>query len=67
MIEIRSARPDEMDRIRALPGVTTVSATCCVPLQNPSSLTFDIIGHSANGDYKPGWKDRARRRPMSAR
>ena len=35
---------DATERIRALPGVTAASATCCVPLEGGYGLPFQIIG-----------------------
>src|SRR6266853_1192166 len=33
-----------IDRLRALPGVESVSATCCVPLEGGYGLPFTIVG-----------------------
>jgi len=33
-----------LDRLRALPGVESASATCCIPLEGGSGLPFTIIG-----------------------
>jgi putative ABC transport system permease protein len=35
---------DGLDRLRALPGVTAASATCCVPLEGGYGLPFLIMG-----------------------
>jgi predicted permease len=35
---------DGTDRIRALPGVVTASATCCVPLEGGYGLPFLVVG-----------------------
>jgi predicted permease len=35
---------DAVQRVRALPGVATASATCCVPLEGGYGLPFQIIG-----------------------
>ena len=35
---------DGVERLRALPGVETASATCCVPLQGGYGLPFDVAG-----------------------
>jgi putative ABC transport system permease protein len=35
---------DGVERVRAVPGVETASATCCVPLQGGYGLPFIIIG-----------------------
>src|SRR5262249_45182124 len=34
------------DRLRALPGVETASAACCVPLQDGYGLPFKILGRA---------------------
>jgi len=33
-----------LERVRALPGVDAVSATCCVPLEDGYVLPFEIVG-----------------------
>jgi putative ABC transport system permease protein len=33
-----------IDRLRALPGVESVSATCCIPLEGGYGLPFTIVG-----------------------
>jgi predicted permease len=38
---------DGVERIRALPGVVTASATCCVPLERAYTFTFNIAGKPA--------------------
>jgi putative ABC transport system permease protein len=40
-----------VERLRAIPGVTNASATCCVPLQGGYGLPFTIVGRPlpANG------------------
>jgi putative ABC transport system permease protein len=38
-----------VERIRALPGVVDVSATCCVPLQGGYGLPFTIVGRAVDG------------------
>ena len=35
---------DGADRLRALPGVESASATCCVPLEGGYGLPFQIVG-----------------------
>jgi predicted permease len=35
---------DGVERVEALPGVETASATCCVPLENGYGLPFLIVG-----------------------
>lgn len=35
---------DGVDHLRSLPGVISVAATCCMPLQNSYSLPFRILG-----------------------
>src|SRR5438046_2892513 len=46
---LKSAAVDQMirdgvERLRALPGVETASATCCVPLEGGYGLPFLIVG-----------------------
>ena len=38
-----------VERVRALPGVVEVSATCCVPLQGGYGLPFTIVGRAVDG------------------
>ena len=38
-----------VERVRALPGVVDVSATCCVPLQGGYGLPFTIVGRPVEG------------------
>jgi hypothetical protein len=35
---------DGIDRLRALPGVETASATCCIPLEGGYGLPFRVVG-----------------------
>jgi len=47
-------------RVGALPGVTTLAATCCLPLEGSVDLPFTIDGHAPkdspyNGDEQ--WRD----------
>jgi predicted permease len=43
------------DRLRALPGVTAASSTCCVPLEGGYGLPFTIIGRPlTDGPYHGG-------------
>jgi len=35
---------DGAERLNAVPGVTTASASCCLPLQGGFGLPFDIVG-----------------------
>jgi putative ABC transport system permease protein len=44
-----------LDRVRALPGVETVSASCCVPLEGGYGLPFDIVGRPHNDQAGGGW------------
>ena len=37
------------ERVRALPGVEEVGATCCVPLQGGYGLPFTIVGRAVEG------------------
>jgi putative ABC transport system permease protein len=44
-----------VDRLRALPGVVSASATCCVPLQGGYGLPFTIVGRpTTDGPYHGG-------------
>jgi predicted permease len=46
---------DGVERLRALPGVETASATCCVPLQGGYGLPMMIVGRPlTNGPYHGG-------------
>ena len=45
---------DALERIRALPGVVTATATCCVPLQGGYGLPFNIVGQPSEGPYTGG-------------
>src|SRR5207342_2233389 len=42
---------DGVERLRALPGVVTASATCCVPLEGGYGLPFRIVGRPAEGPF----------------
>jgi predicted permease len=43
------------DRIRALPGVVSASATCCVPLEGGYGLPFLVVGRPlTNGPFHGG-------------
>jgi len=35
-----------LDRLRALPGVTVATASCCLPLQGGYGLSFNIVGRA---------------------
>ena len=39
-----------VEALRAIPGVTTASATCCVPLQGGYGLPFTIVGRPLAAD-----------------
>jgi putative ABC transport system permease protein len=41
---VEQAVRDGVERIRALPGVVAVSATCCVPLEGGYGLPFLVVG-----------------------
>jgi predicted permease len=44
-----------LERLQALPGVVSASATCCVPLQGGYGLPFTIVGRpAADGPYHGG-------------
>ncbi|WP_238325944.1 ABC transporter permease [Bryobacter aggregatus] len=50
---------DGLDRLRAVPGVTLASATCCVPLEGGYGLPFLIVGRPLDkGPFHGGgsWK-----------
>ncbi|MBI4905364.1 MAG: ABC transporter permease [Acidobacteria bacterium] len=51
---------DGLDRVRAIPGVTVASASCCVPLEGGYGLGFQIIGRPLEGNSRShgggGWK-----------
>ena len=47
------------DRLRAVPGVITASATCCIPLEGGYGLPFQVLGRPlTNGPFHGGgsWK-----------
>ena len=44
-----------LDRVRALPGVETASAACCVPLEGGYGLPFDIVGRPHNDQAGGHW------------
>jgi predicted permease len=45
------------ERVRSLPGVEAVSATCCVPLEGGYGLPFEIVGRpsDASANNGAGW------------
>ena len=45
---------DGVERVRAIPGVVTASATCCVPLQGGYGLPFKIVGRKSDGPFDGG-------------
>src|SRR5262249_48941842 len=46
---------DGVARVRALPGVETASATCCIPLEGGYGLPFVIVGRPlTDGPYHGG-------------
>jgi predicted permease len=45
---------DGIERLRALPGVVTASATCCVPLEGGYGLPFKIVGRKSDGPFDGG-------------
>ena len=50
---------DGLERVRALPGVESASATCCVPLEGSYGLPFSILGRPAGDkqtDGGTGWQ-----------
>ena len=44
-----------LDRIRALPGVVTASASCCIPLDSGYGLPFEIVGRPHDNQAGGGW------------
>jgi putative ABC transport system permease protein len=48
---------DGAERLRAVPGVMTASATCCLPLSGGYQLPFRIVGRPAEGQFtgESGW------------
>ena len=44
-----------LERIRALPGVETASASCCVPLEGGYGLPFEIVGRPPDKTANGGW------------
>ncbi|HEX8726335.1 MAG TPA: ABC transporter permease [Gemmatimonadaceae bacterium] len=52
---VAQAIRDGIQRVDAIPGVETASATCCVPLQGGYGLPFTIAGRPlTNGPYTGG-------------
>jgi predicted permease len=45
---------DGVERVRAIPGVASASATCCVPLQGGYGLPFKIVGRKSDGPFDGG-------------
>ena len=45
---VEQAIRDAVERLKAIPGVVSASATCCVPLQGGYGLPFTIIGRPLN-------------------
>jgi predicted permease len=43
-----------LERVRAMPGVASAAATCCVPLQGGMGLPFKIQGRADNGSPVTG-------------
>ncbi len=41
-------------QLRAIPGVTDATATCCVPLQGGYGLPFNIVGRQNKGPFTGG-------------
>jgi len=55
---------DGTDRVGALPGVSSVAATCCLPLEGGFGVPFDIVGRpkgdspstGGGGYYSVSWR-----------
>jgi putative ABC transport system permease protein len=45
---------DGVERLRAVPGVASASATCCVPLEGGYGLPFKIVGRKSDGPFDGG-------------
>src|SRR4029078_6020594 len=45
---------DGVERVRAIPGVASASATCCVPLQGGYGLPFKIVARKSDGPFDGG-------------
>ena len=45
---------DGVERLRAVPGVVSASATCCVPLEGGYGLPFKIVGRKSDGPFDGG-------------
>ena len=45
---------DASERVRRVPGVVEVSATCCVPLEGGYGLPFRIVGRPSEGPFHGG-------------
>jgi putative ABC transport system permease protein len=45
---------DGTDRLAAIPGVTSASAACCLPMEGGFSLPFDIVGRPKGSERSTG-------------
>jgi putative ABC transport system permease protein len=45
---------DGTEHLKAVPGVTSVAAACCLPLQGAFGMTFDIVGRPKGNDPSTG-------------
>ncbi len=54
-MSVDQAIRDGMDRLRAIPGVVSASAACCLPLEGGYGLPFKILGRPLdNGPFHGG-------------
>jgi predicted permease len=52
---VQAVLHDGLERLRALPGVESASATCCVPLEGGYGLPFTVVGRPlTDGPYHGG-------------
>lgn len=52
---VQAVLRDGLERIRAVPGVESASASCCVPLEGGYGLPFTIVGRAlTDGPYHGG-------------
>ncbi len=52
---VQAVLRDGLERVRAVPGVESASATCCVPLEGGYGLPFTVVGRAlTDGPYHGG-------------